>query len=132
MNGVVACSAPSVGRRVKESPQPHLSWFVTTAQNPVLWEVPSRCPQSTSHQVTSWVMANIELGQEIFWPWCFCFMEEPHNVCPLLPHFNGFLELHLSLNDQEVNHSGVGDMGILHEHFSDFIPSLFHRDIQLH
>ncbi|EDM15654.1 similar to hypothetical protein supported by AL449243 (predicted), isoform CRA_a, partial [Rattus norvegicus] len=47
MNGVVACSAPSVGRRVKESPQPHLSWFVTTAQNPVLWEVPSRCLQST-------------------------------------------------------------------------------------
>lgn len=35
------------------------------------------------------------------------------------------------LNDQKINHSGVCDVGILHKHFSDFIPSLFHRDVQL-
>lgn len=48
--------------------------------------------------MTSWVVANVELGQEILWPWNFCFMEEPHNVCPLLPHLNRFLQLHLSLH----------------------------------
>lgn len=76
-------------------------------------------------------MANIELGQEVLWPRCFCFMEKPHNVCSLFPHFDGFLELHFPLNDQEINYSGVCDVSILHEHFSDFIPSLFHSDVQL-
>lgn len=44
-------------------------------------------------------MANIKLGQEILWPWCFCFMEEPHDVRPLLPHFNRLLQFHLSLHE---------------------------------
>lgn len=50
--------------------------------------------------MTSWVVANIELGQEILWPWSFCFMEEPHHVCPLLPHFDSFLQFHLSLHSE--------------------------------
>lgn len=33
------------------------------------------------------------------------------------------------LNDQKINHSGVCDVGILHKHFSDLIPALFHRDV---
>lgn len=44
------------------------------------------------------VVANVELGQEIRRPRRFCFMEEPHNMCPLLPDVNCFLQFHLSLH----------------------------------
>lgn len=80
------------------------------------------------HWVTSWVMAKTEFGQEILWPWWFCFMKEPHEVLSTAST-HCFLQLHLSLNDQKINHPGVCDMSILHKHFSDFILSLFHSDV---
>lgn len=46
------------------------------------------------HWITSWVMANIELGRQILWPWYFFFMEEQNNVCQLLPHCNASLQFH--------------------------------------
>lgn len=64
----------------------------------------------------------------------FLWLEPPaHDVALLFPDLNGFLQLHLSLDDQHINHPNVLDFFVREEHFLQLVAALrfWLRDVVL-
>lgn len=76
-------------------------------------------------------MSNIKSGQKVRRAWYLRLMEIAHNVGLLLPDIDGLLQLHLTLNDKHVNHTGVIDVLVPVKHLPHFVCSLASCDVQL-
>lgn len=73
----------------------------------------------------------VEFGEEVSGTRRFGLLEVAHDVCPLLPHLDGLLQLHLTLDDEHVDHSRVRHVSVPVEHFSNLLPTLLCADVQL-